>query len=359
MTNFQTPTDRPAHPRSRYNLAATLCLGASAVLLAGTAVAQEIAADAVPPVAAPSIGQQVDVTILGGATVTGTLLRESDKGLVVDLGFSALSIPADQVLDMRSTDPDADTGETHDAGDGVFRTGRLEPASIPKLVERYGDAVVMVKTPSGLGSGFVISDQKHLITNYHVIEEQTTISVTVFQPSTQGYQRREFHEVQIIAVNPLRDIALLRVVDEKAEDWKPTPVVITEDGGPQVGDLIFAVGNPLGLERSVTQGIVSSRSRNIGHLRMIQTDASINPGNSGGPMFNARGEVVGIVCAGATSFNGLAFGIPASDLVDFLQNRDAYLFDPSQPMNGITYLQPPYKPAPAEIPPEATPVADP
>ncbi|HEV3340485.1 MAG TPA: trypsin-like peptidase domain-containing protein, partial [Pirellulales bacterium] len=123
----------------------------------------------------------------------------------------------------------------------------------------------------------------------------------------------------------------------------PDPVVINNSDDLRVGDLVFAIGNPLGLERSVTQGIVSSATRTIGHLRLIQTDASINPGNSGGPLFNARGEVVGIVCAGATSFDGLAFGIPANELVDFLLHRESYLYDAAQPLNGATYLAPPYR----------------
>ena len=74
---------------------------------------------------------------------------------------------------------------------------------------------------------------------------------------------------------------------------------------------------------------------------MLQTDAAINPGNSGGPLFNGRGEVVGIV--GATMFDGLAFGIPSSDLVDFLVHRETYLYDPAQPQNGVTYLPPPFR----------------
>ena len=120
------------------------------------------------------------------------------------------------------------------------------------------------------------------------------------------------------------------------------PVVIAEKSSVRVGNLVFAIGNPLGLERSVTQGIVSSTTRTLGHLRFIQTDASINPGNSGGPLFNSRGEVVGVVCAGYSFFSGLAFGIPATDLVDFLQNRDAFLFDPTQPQNGVKYFSPPF-----------------
>jgi serine protease Do len=103
------------------------------------------------------------------------------------------------------------------------------------------------------------------------------------------------------------------------------------------------------MERSVTQGIVSSTTRTIDQMRLIQTDAAINPGNSGGPIFNARGEVVAVACAGAAVFDGLAFGIPANELIDFLVHRDTYLYDESQPQNGVTYLPPPFRPGqPAE-----------
>jgi serine protease Do len=201
----------------------------------------------------------------------------------------------------------------------------------------------MVKTARGLGSGFIISKLGHIITNYHVVERETEVSVTLFDKTPQGYRKREFKKVKILATHPLRDIALLQLDAQEMEDYQPRPVVISSDRDTSQGDLVFAIGNPLGLERTVTQGIVSSTTRTIGHLRFIQTDAAINPGNSGGPLFNTRGEVVGIVCAGATFFDGLAFGIPAEDLIDFLENRSAYLFDSSQPGNGIKYLAPPFK----------------
>ncbi len=141
-----------------------------------------------------------------------------------------------------------------------------------------------------------------------------------------------------MALQPLRDIALLQLDPAELSGELPKPVVINDNDDLRVGDVVFAIGNPLGLERTVTQGIVSSTSRTIGHMRLIQTDAAINPGNSGGPLFNLRGEVVGIACAGATMFDGLAFGIPAADLIEFLIHRDAYLYDSSHPQNGVTYL---------------------
>ena len=188
---------------------------------------------------------------------------------------------------------------------------------MPQLVKRFGDAVVTVSTPSGMGSGFIISKDGHLITNYHVVEKELKVIVTVFQKKKQGYEKRQLKRVKILALNPLRDLALLQLDKEELGDFALKHTVIAEKPSVRVGDLVFAIGNPLGLERTVTQGIVSSTTRTLGHLRFIQTDASINPGNSGGPMFNARGEVVGVVCAGYSFFSGLAFGIPATDLVDF------------------------------------------
>jgi len=292
--------------------------------------------------ATPALAKQVTVTIDGGSTITAELLRQSDDGVVLDLGHEVLRIAAQQILDIR--DPEGQTVELHAQNEHIFTLGRLKAQPVPQLVAEFGDAIVIVRTPRGLGSGFVISDRGHIITNYHVVEGETRIRVTLFRPTEQGYDKLELEKVKILALQPLRDIALLQLDLDELEGWAPKPVVISDQNDLSVGDLVFAVGNPLGLERSVTQGIVSSTTRTIGQLRFIQTDTSINPGNSGGPLFNARGEVVGIVCAGFVFFDGLAFGIPASDLVDFLQHRDAYLYDPAQPQNAIKYLDPPWRP---------------
>ena len=301
-------------------------------------------------------GQAVTVTVVGGSKVTGTLLRQSDNGVAVDLGIDVLHLRTDDVLDIAANNTDAIATEPNTDGD-LFITGRLEAAPINKLVDRFGDSVVLVRTAAGLGTGFFISRQGHLITNYHVIERETRISVNVSIPGEgqQSRKREEIEDVKIIAIHPLRDLALLQV-DWDAEELGPIPepVVISDADDLAVGDLAFAIGNPLGMERSVTQGIVSSTNRTIGHLRFVQTDASINPGNSGGPLFNARGEIIGVACAGFTFFDGLAFGIPARDLINFLEFRDAYLYDPSQPQNGVKYLDPPTRTvdAPEESPAE-------
>ncbi len=293
----------------------------------------------------------VTVKLSGGAQLTATLLQETDDRVVLDLGDEVVTIDKKRVLGEVSRGEQA-KGQTSQRE--FYTLGRLDEMPVPQLVRRFGDAVVTVSTPSGLGSGFIISDEGHLITNYHVVEKELKVIVTVFQKKRQGYEKRQLKKVKILALNPLRDLALLQLDMEELGDIQLKHVVIAEKPTVRVGDLMFAIGNPLGLERTVTQGIVSSTTRTLGHLRFIQTDASINPGNSGGPMFNARGEVVGVVCAGYSFFSGLAFGIPATDLIDFLRNRDAYLFDPTQPQNGVKYFQPPFRQSDSVLVPGAS-----
>jgi len=289
-------------------------------------------------------GDKVTVTLIGGAKISAELLRENDQGVVLDLGHDVLQIPSKRLLGIdRGKTEETEETEKSQSDRGIFITGRLTPADVPELVKRCGDAVVLVKTSSGQGSGFIISDKGHLITNYHVVEGETKISVTYFRLTPQGYEKHELKKVRIVALQPMRDIALLKLDPSEMTGEPPKPVVIDDRDDLRVGDAVFAIGSPLGLERTVTQGIVSSTTRTMGHMRLIQTDAAINPGNSGGPLFNMRGEVVGIACAGATQFDGLAFGIPSSDLIDFLVHRDSFLYDASHPQNGVTYLPPPFK----------------
>lgn len=325
------------------SLAATMCLAVGSLHF-----------PAAPASGEDAVSNQVTVTLVGGAKLTATLLRENDEGLVLDLGYDVLHVPAARVLDVAR---DEATDQSQPAKDyGIFSTGRLEPAAVPELVKRYGDAVVVIKNPVGLGSGFIISKQGHLVTNYHVVEDQSKVQVTLFRRTEQGYEKQELKKVRILALQPLRDIALLQLDSDELGGDLPQPLVINDRDDLRVGDLVFAIGNPLGLERSVTQGIVSSATRTVGHLRLIQTDASINPGNSGGPLFNARGEVVGIACAGYSFFDGLAFGIPSNDLIDFLLHRESYLYDSTQPLNGVTYLAPPFRQGEVE-PSESSPAA--
>ncbi len=287
--------------------------------------------------------KRATATLENGSVITGTVLREKNEGVVFDLGYDAIHVPKKKILDMKFGDAGDVKSKTKQ--EDIYSVGRLKPEAVKTLVDRHGDSVVMVKTVSGLGSGFFISEKGHIITNYHVVEREKQITVHVYNKTAAGYEKKEFKKVRIIALQPVRDLALLKIDESELKDFKIKPTVLSNDKEFGVGNLIFAVGNPLGLERSVSQGIVSSTTRAIGYLRFIQTDAAINPGNSGGPLFNNRGEVVGVACAGSTAFDGLAFGIPVTDLIDFLKNRETYLYDPSMPQNGVKYLKPPHIPS--------------
>jgi serine protease Do len=190
------------------------------------------------------------------------------------------------------------------------------------------------------GSGFIINDRGYCVTNYHVVEGQTRVAATIFHRSKQGdFERRAIRDVRILALNPHFDLALLEIPAQ--DDLEFRPVFIADNDSQIEGDTVFAIGSPLGLERSVSEGIVSTRNRNMAGIVYIQTTAQINPGNSGGPLFNSRGEVVGVINMKLTFGEGLGFAIPVTYLRHFLNNRDAFAFDRTNPNTGYHYLTPP------------------
>jgi len=107
-----------------------------------------------------------------------------------------------------------------------------------------------------------------------------------------------------------------------------------------VGETVFAIGNPLGLTRTVSQGIVSTTNRDFEGRLYIQTTADINPGNSGGPLFNLAGEVIGVTSMGYLFYGGLNFAIPIDVVRRFVENWDAFAYREDNPNAGFRYLQP-------------------
>lgn len=298
--------------------------------------------------AAPSVRADLaTVELTRGGAVRGEILSESLERVVVDLGFTILPVPRDAVA--RIVKDDAVPAPESVAGADLYR---VDPAartgSVKDLVTEIGDRVVLVKAPSGLGSGFLIHPDGYLITNDHVVAGETEITVTVFANTEKGMDKQTWKNVRIVSTNAEMDLALLKI---DAPDNRQFPTVPLGDSDSlQQGQPVFAIGAPLGLERSVSQGIVSLKNRLEDGRLYIQTTAQINPGNSGGPLFNLRGEVVGvnnmkIVSVGA---EGLGFAIPSSTLKTFLRNRDAFAYDPANPNSGFRYNRPP-KPEPAPV----------
>jgi len=159
---------------------------------------------------------------------------------------------------------------------------------------------------SSLGSGFVIDEEGIVITNNHVVANAEDILVRVGEKE---------YEANVIGADPYMDIAVIKM---KTSD-KFKPVSFGDSSKARVGDWVVAIGNPFGLGGTVTSGIISARNRQIGLTRyedFIQTDASINQGNSGGPLFNLKGEVIGIntaiIAPGQSGSIGIGFAIPAN-----------------------------------------------
>jgi serine protease Do len=275
-----------------------------------------------------------------GGEIQGELLRNQTDRVVVDLGFTVLTIPRDvvaSVLPLKQGD-----AVKNDFTADLFREGSGEGASsVRELAAKIGEAVVLIKAQSGQGSGFIIHPDGYVITNDHVVAGENEVSVTVFKGSGKEIQKRLYSNVRILAVDSHLDLALLKIENLDKEIFPTVPLGSSED--LRQGAPVFAVGSPLGLERSVSSGIVSLRNRNMGTRLLVQTTAQINPGNSGGPLFNLHGEVVGVndLKIVRTGAEGLGFAIPVDAVKDFLRNRDAYAFDPSNPNAGYRYYAPP------------------
>jgi serine protease Do len=161
-----------------------------------------------------------------------------------------------------------------------------------------------------LGSGFVISKDGFILTNNHVIDKATEIKVK--------FESGKEYDAKVIGHDPKTDLALLQVtLDENF----PTPAQLGDSDAIRVGDWVMAVGNPFGLGQTVTTGIISAKGRIIGagpYDDFLQTDAAINPGNSGGPLYNMKGEVIGINTAIIAQGQGIGFAIPINMAKDLL-----------------------------------------
>lgn len=289
-----------------------------------------------------------------GQKLEGDVLKEAGGELVLDLGVDIVRIPTSQIKSRQAKGeaaaPDAEAKtEKHE----IYSTSDLPVRTIKELALKFGEGVVLVQTPSGLGSGFILDERGHCVTNYHVVEQETRIAATIFHKNAAGeFVRRRIDDVAIVALNPFFDLALLQIPVQK--DIKFQKVFLARENDQREGDEVFAIGNPLGLERSVSQGIISTRNRNMNGITFIQTTAEINPGNSGGPLFNLRGEVVGVTNMKLLFSEGLGFAIPIAYVKHFLDNRDAFAFDKNNPNSGFRYLEAPRRKNFSVVPAPAT-----
>ena len=291
------------------------------------------------PVARPVAADIVQLT--DGRTIDAPILKQTAKTVWLDLGYTVLEVPRDQIESIQETEEEAaPTGEATD----LFYVGdeSLPERSPDQQADRVSSAIVKVSTPSGLGSGFIINPSGYLITNAHVVQGETKIRCTVWIDRPGGLQREDIEDVEIVAVNNHLDLAILKMKHpDEGGTFHHVPIQPTEK--LEVGQEVFAIGNPLGLERSLSAGVISTTQRDYDGISYIQTTTEINPGNSGGPLFNLRGEVIGVTNMGYMFSDGLGFAIPARYVRDFIRNRDAFAYDKSNPNSGFDYHEPPQR----------------
>jgi serine protease Do len=289
------------------------------------------------------------------ASISGKVLAEKSDHIAVDIGYTVLVVPRSQVVTITRDDtPTPASKRVHGSKPAAATTAEIKEAkhdfyvasiksppvrTVLELVNQIGEAVVQVRTPGGLGSGFFLNEDGFLITNFHVVEGETQISVEVYHQKDGQLDRKTYKQVRIVALNKFADLALLKVEDKEAPRFKYVPLGNAD--ALSVGERVFAIGSPLGLERTVTEGILSTKTREVGGSLYLQTTAQINPGNSGGPLFNLSGEVVGVTNMKVTAGEGLGFAIPVESVKLFLDHRDAFAYSNENPANPYRYLEPP------------------
>jgi S1-C subfamily serine protease len=210
-------------------------------------------------------------------------------------------------------------------------SGTSGAKTVNEIYDRVGPGVVSIEAARGgagdltpvprpegpgggtaTGSGFVLDDEGYVLTNAHVVEGARSVQV--------GFAEGDEVTARIVGIDPSSDLALVKVNPDDAE---LTPLPLGDSGKVEVGDLAVAIGNPFGLERTVTTGIISALQRSITAPnrfsigQVLQTDAAINPGNSGGPLLDGQGRVIGIntqiATDGSRANSGVGFAVPVNE----------------------------------------------
>ncbi|WP_037307251.1 Do family serine endopeptidase [Ruegeria halocynthiae] len=259
----------------------------------------------------------VGISALGAAMLATTALPaladEALADLVENVSPSVVTIVAEQKAAPAPARGQNFNPDEHPFGEFFKRFGTPEGFDTPQ------------RGPSqGLGSGFVLDEAGYIVTNHHVVDNATTVTVRLNDDRS--------YEAEVIGTDPLTDIAILKIdADESLQ-----AVQLGDSEVIRVGEDVVAIGNPFGLHSTVTTGIVSAKGRNISqgpYAEFIQTDAAINKGNSGGPLFNMQGEVIGVNSA-IYSPSGGSVGLGFAVTSNIVEHIAADLRDDGQVSRG-------------------------
>jgi S1-C subfamily serine protease len=182
---------------------------------------------------------------------------------------------------------------------------KASPAVFEIQVTQQNSGMFGRYSQEGEGSGFLIDNQGNILTNNHVVDGATSVKVIINDSPV---------DAKVVGTDPIDDLALINV--DPAKVTGITPLDLADSSSVKPGQMVIAIGNPYGLEDTVTVGVISGLNRTIGDLSgMLQTDADLNPGNSGGPLLDANGSVVGINTAiesGTSGSTGIGFAVPSN-----------------------------------------------
>jgi S1-C subfamily serine protease len=259
--------------------------------------------------------------LLGGAVVAVFCGVAISAGWVEGDGGSTTTVAAPLATPVAAKDDSNLVNEIYRRdGQGVAFIQAEQPTRAPSPFDPFGQSQGGVAT----GSGFIIDTEGHVLTNSHVVEGAKSIEVKLGSSDAT-------HSAEVVGADPATDLALLKV-DAPAD--RLHPLALGDSSEVRVGDPVVAIGNPFGLDRTVTSGIVSALQRQIqapngfAISNVIQTDAAINPGNSGGPLIDSTGSVIGInsqiETGGGSGGNvGIGFAVPidtARDVIEQLKS---------------------------------------
>jgi len=248
-------------------------------------------------------GRSWRIYLLAGIALLATAIFFAKQSW---LGGATLNDPR---ATPRSATPRAQLGAEEKATIALFRQASPSVVNITTLaVAQDFFTLNLLQIPRGTGSGFVWDSNGNIITNFHVIQDASAAQVTLADQSTW--------KARVVGVAPDKDIAVLRI-DAPANRLRPIPIGTSKD--LQVGQSVLAIGNPFGLDQTLTTGVISALGREIESVTrrpiqgVIQSDAAINPGNSGGPLLDSAGRLIGVNTAiyspsGASA--GIGFAIP-------------------------------------------------
>lgn len=258
-----------------------------------------------------------------GAEYLASFLKSANKAQLYQAKYSGEDIGAKEqkesitsFVDQKNVDE-----ETISLGlnENELQTIRLFESAAPSVtyittssLKQSRWSTDIYEIPEGSGSGFMWDDKGHIVTNYHVIEGSDRLSVTLSDKSS--------YQAEVIGIAPNKDLAVLKI---SAPSSVLNPIPVGQSSNLRVGQSTYAIGNPFGLDQTLTTGVISALGREIKSKNgspidgVIQTDAAINPGNSGGPLLNSSGQLIGVntaIYSPSGAYAGIGFSIPSDEV---------------------------------------------